>query len=136
MTDAADMHPMAPAHLPPFIAAPDGSDFLFTFMAVVTVALIVGLGVLYLTLHSIPERMAHRSNHTQLQVVGILAILALFTHNHLFWVAAILIAAFRMPDFLTPLRRIADTLGAMARQQGVVVPDSPAPEGEAGSRGH
>ena len=107
------LHPLAPDHLPPFIAAADGSDFLFTFMAVFTVALIVLIGVLYLSLHALPEKMAHESNHSQLQVVGILALLALFTHNNLFWVAAILVAAFRMPDFLTPLNSIADTLMAI-----------------------
>lgn len=112
---------MAPEHLPPFVAGADGSDPLFTFMAVFTVSLIVLIGVLYLTLHAMPERMAHEANHSQMQVVGILALLALFTHNNLFWVVAILVAAFRMPDFLTPLSRIADTLTAMARQGGISV---------------
>lgn len=130
---------MAPAHLPGFLAAADGSDPLFTFMSVFTIVLIVLIGVLYLTLHNLPERMAHESNHTQMQVVGILALLALFTHNNLFWVVAILIAAFKMPDFLTPLGRIADSLGAMARQGGIATPEAPpdpaAPEGDSASSG-
>lgn len=144
MSTSPQTHPMAPEHLPPFIAAADGSDGLFTFMAVFTVTLIVLIGVLYLSLHAIPERMAHKSNHSQMQVVGILAILALFTHNNLFWVAAILVAAFRMPDFLTPLSRIADTLTAMARQGGVTVPprtpdadeapEAPAPGAQSGAQ--
>lgn len=115
-----EINPMAPAHLPPYIAAADGSDFLFTFMAVFTVAVVLLIGVLYLTLHAMPERMAHESNHSQLQVVGILALLALFTHNNLFWVAAILIAAFRMPDFLTPLNSIAASLEAATGRDGAV----------------
>lgn len=110
------IHPMAPEHLPSYITAADGSDFLFTFMTVFTIGLIILIGVLYLTLHAMPERMAHKSNHSQLQVVGILAILALFTHNNLFWVIAILVAAFRMPDFVTPLKNIAASLAQMAGQ--------------------
>lgn len=123
MTTSPAVHPMAPEHLPSYIAAADGSDTLFTIMAVFTVSLIILIGVFYLTLHAMPERMAHEANHSQMQVVGILALVALFTHNNLFWVAAILIAAFRMPDFLTPLSRIADTLTALARQNGVPMPD-------------
>lgn len=114
--DSPEINPLAPAHLPSYIAAPDGSDFLFTFMAVFTVALILGIGILYLTLHAMPERMAHEKNHSQMQVVGILALLALFTHNNLFWVIAILVAAFRMPDFMTPVTSIAQSLAVMAKR--------------------
>jgi len=77
------------------------------------IAMILGLGAFYFTLHSLPEKMAHEANSTQLQVVGILTLLALFTHNNIFWVIAILLAAFRMPDFLTPIRSIADSLKAI-----------------------
>ncbi len=107
---------MAPEHLPHYIAAADGSDYLFVLMTFFTLAVILLIGVLYLTLHAMPEHMAHESNHSQMQVVGILALLALFTHNNLFWVAAVLIAAFRMPDFMTPLTDIASSLSAIARQ--------------------
>lgn len=110
-------NPLAPAHVPSYLANPDGSDPLFVVVAIFTIALIIGIGALYLTLHSLPERMAHNGNHTQFQMIGILAVLALFTHNNLFWVIAILIAAFRMPDFLTPLRSIAQSLRAMAPQE-------------------
>lgn len=107
---------MAPEHLPSFIAAADGSDFLFNVMAVFTIGLILLIGVFYLTLHSMPERMAHDSNHSQLQVVGILALLALFTHNSAFWIIAILVAAFRMPDFMSPITSIAKSLSVIAKQ--------------------
>lgn len=130
----AQTHPMAPQHLPGYIATADGSDPLFVFMVVFTVGLVVLIGVLYLTLHSVPERMAHQANHSQLQVIGILALAALFTHNNLFWIAAILVAAFRVPDFITPLVRIADSLTAMARQTGAPGPapvSDPAPPPEA-----
>ena len=114
----AAINPAAPEHLPGYIVAADGSDGLFTIMTVFTVLLILGIGILYLTLHSMPERMAHKSNHTQMQVVGILALLALFTHNNLFWVVALLVAAFRPPDFMTPLTSIAQSLASIAGRKG------------------
>lgn len=103
-------HPMATAHLPSYLPGPDGSDPLFTVMVIFTLLLILMIGALYFTLHAIPEKMAHGDNHAQFQVIGILALLALFTHNNIFWVAALLLAAFRMPDFLTPLWSIAESL--------------------------
>jgi hypothetical protein len=109
-------HPMATAHVPGFLPGPDGSDPLFTFMAIFTILLILGIGALYLTLHALPEKMAHNDNHAQFQVIGILALLALFTHNNIFWVAALLIAAFRVPDFLTPIWSIAESLEVIRRK--------------------
>ncbi|WP_424831351.1 hypothetical protein [Ruegeria sp.] len=115
--NTADIHPMATGHIPSYVVQADGSDFLFTFMLVFTVVVIVLLGVAYFTLHSIPEKIAHQSNHPQFQLVGILALLALFTHNGLFWVAAILVAGFQFPDFAAPLRSIADAIRSLAPQR-------------------
>ena len=112
---AADLHPMATGHIPRYVVAADGSDYLFSAMIVFFVVLVVLIGVGYLTLHSVPEKMAHENNHPQFQLVGILALLALFTHNGLFWVAAILVAGFQFPDFATPLRNIADAIRSLAR---------------------
>ncbi|NOE25148.1 hypothetical protein [Ruegeria sp. HKCCD6157] len=117
---AADLHPMATGHIPGYVVAADGSDYLFSAMVVFFVVLVVLIGVGYLTLHSVPEKMAHENNHPQFQLVGILALLALFTHNGLFWVAAILVAGFQFPDFATPLRNIADAIRSLGR--------SPVPE--------
>ncbi|WP_264210645.1 hypothetical protein [Leisingera thetidis] len=103
-------HPMATGHIPSYVTAADGSDFLFSFMAVFTAVLILLIGVAYFTLHALPERMAHKNNHPQFQLVGILALLALFTHNNVFWVAAILMAGFQIPDLAAPLRAIADAI--------------------------
>lgn len=111
---AEAIHPLAPDHIPGYVAGADGSDVLFTAMTIFGIALIIGLGVVYLTLHSIPERMAHKSSHPQLQIVGILALLALFTHNNLFWVAAVLVAGFQFPDMLSPLQSIARSLAHLA----------------------
>ena len=107
-------HPMKPEHVPHYMAAADGSDYLFTAMVVLLVVVVLLLGVAYFTLHALPERMAHAGNATQLQLVSILAILALFTHNNVFWVLALVLAAFRPPDFITPLTSIAQSLSTMA----------------------
>ncbi|QPM90300.1 hypothetical protein [Pseudooceanicola algae] len=108
------IHPAAPEHIPGYVASADGSDPLFTIMAIFAIVLTVGIGVMYLTLHSIPERMAHKASHPQMQIVGILALLALFTHNGMFWVAAIILAGFQFPDMLSPLQSMARSLGEMA----------------------
>ncbi|WP_298854803.1 hypothetical protein [uncultured Ruegeria sp.] len=121
---AADLHPMATGHIPGYVVAADGSDYLFSAMVVFFVVLVVLIGVGYLTLHSVPEKMAHENNHPQFQLVGILALLALFTHNGLFWIAAILVAGFQFPDFASPLRNIADAIRSLGQSP---VPD-PAPE--------
>ncbi|MBK0327504.1 hypothetical protein I5535_09360 [Rhodobacteraceae bacterium F11138] len=110
------MHPMAPEHLPGFLPAADGSDPFFTGVVIFVILLVVGLGVLYLSLHSLPERMAHGYQSSQLQLIGILAVVALFTHNNALWMAALILAAFRMPDFMTPLRSISDSLETIKLQ--------------------
>ncbi|WP_253276815.1 hypothetical protein [Ruegeria sp. 6PALISEP08] len=125
---AADLHPMATGHIPRYVVAADGSDYLFSAMIVFFVVLVVLIGVGYLTLHSVPEKMAHENNHPQFQLVGILALLALFTHNGLFWVAAILVAGFQFPDFATPLRNIADAIRSLGRVQAPEpLPEAAAP---------
>ncbi|MBY6057891.1 hypothetical protein [Leisingera daeponensis] len=118
-------HPMAAGHIPSYVTASDGSDFLFSFMAVFTLALILLIGVAYFTLHALPEKMAHKSNHPQFQLVGILALLALFTHNNIFWVAAILMAGFQIPDLAAPLRSIAEAIRGQGRQGKAQGPQAP-----------
>jgi hypothetical protein len=137
MTEA--IHPLAPEHLPGFLPGPDGSDFLFTVVVGLIVVLMLVIGNLYLKLHALPERMAHRQNNTQLQIITALALLALFTHNNVFWVAALLLAVVRWPDFSTPLNSIADSLEKLtseaseAKLQEAVQPSTEAdqPQSEA-----
>lgn len=102
------IHPLAPHHLPGFITAPGEADVLLNVMIVLLLGAVLMVGNLYLKLHSLPERMAHRT--TQFQIVAVLGLLALFTHQHIFWIAALLLALVRVPDFSTPLNRIADSL--------------------------
>ena len=101
------VHPAAPEHLPLFVAGPDGSDPLLVISGLFLLAAVVGFGILFLRLHTLPERMAHRGQKLQFEIVAVLGLLALFTHMHIFWVAGLLLALIDMPDVTGPLRRIA-----------------------------
>jgi hypothetical protein len=108
------VNPLAPHHLPPFITAPGETDILMTVTAVFLVLAVLGVGLLFLRLHTLPERMAHKSQKLQFEIVAVLGLLALFTHQHIFWVAGLLLAVIDLPDFGTPLRRIAGSVESIA----------------------
>jgi len=108
--DHPPMNPAAPHYLPSFVTGPGQSDWLMTAMAVFLVVTVVSLGLVYLKLHALPEHMAHRTNKVQLQFVAVLALLALFTHNAIFWIAALLLALVELPNFSTPMNSIALSL--------------------------
>lgn len=110
----ANIHPAAPHHLPVFITGPDGSDTLMWVAGVILICAVVAFGVLFLRLHSLPERMAHRTHKLQFEIVAVLGLLALFTHIHLFWVAGLLLALIDFPDFTGPMRRIAGSAERIA----------------------
>jgi len=112
----ATLHPAAPQHLPPFITAPGDTDVLFVFTTVFLVVTVLVAGNLFLRLHTLPERMAHKSQKLQFEIVAVLGLLALFTHVHLFWVAGLLLAFIDLPDFASPLRRMAR---ALEKQAGI-----------------
>lgn len=103
----ASINPAATPHLPPFIVGPDGTDTLLLVTAVIVIGAVFATGLLFLWLHSLPERMAHKSQKLQFEVVAVLCLLALFTHNNTFWVIALLLAVIDLPNFTTPLARIA-----------------------------
>lgn len=104
-------------------------------MGIFLIAIVVWVGTLYLKLHSLPERMAHKSEKLQFEIVAILGLLALFTHIHLFWVAALLLAMIDLPDFGTPLRSIAGSVEKIAdvrsagAEGGAEADQPPAPQG-------
>jgi hypothetical protein len=108
------LHPMAPHHLPPFIAAPGETDVWMVVMGVFLIVAVLAVGNFYLRLHTLPERMAHKSQKLQFEIVAVLGLLALFTHVHLFWIAALLLAMIDLPDFGTPLRSIAGSVEKIA----------------------
>lgn len=107
---ADGLHAQAPHHLPGFLPGPDGGDTLFTITVIFVIVAVFAVGVFYFKLHALPEKMAHKSNSTQMQLIGVLALLALFTHNNIFWVIALLLAAVRLPDLTTPLNSISRSL--------------------------
>src|SRR5450432_1845590 len=108
------LHPSAPHDLPGFITAPGDTDTLMVVIGIVLIGSILAVGNLYLHLHTMPERMAHKSQKLQFEVVAVLGLLALFTHNHLFWVIGLFLAMVDLPDFGTPLRRIAGSVEKIA----------------------
>ena len=108
------LHPLAPHHLPGFITAPGDTDVWMVVMGVFLIVAVLSVGNLYLKLHSLPERMAHKSQKLQFEIVAVLGLLALFTHIHLFWIGALLLAMIDLPDFSTPLRSIAGSVEKIA----------------------
>jgi hypothetical protein len=108
------LHPSAPHHLPSFITAPGDTDVLMVAVGIFLIVAVLAVGNFYLHLHSLPERMAHKSQKFQFEVVAVLGLLSLFTHNHLYWVIGLFLAMIDLPDFSTPLRRIAGSVEKMA----------------------
>lgn len=108
--------PAATDHVPWFVAAPGETDALITAVGLLMVAALLGVGILFSRLHSLPERMAHRAKKLQVEIVAVLCLLALFTHIHLFWVAALLLALIDIPDFGGAFNRMAGALEKIAGQ--------------------
>jgi hypothetical protein len=96
-------------------------------MAIFVVAAVIGIGIFYLKLHALPEQMAHRGQKVQFQIVAVLALIALVTHNHAFWIAGLLLALVPLPDFSTPLSSIAGFLERIAASTGPAAPTPSAP---------
>ena len=103
--------------MPFFITPPSETDVLFNITLWFVVACIVLTGVVFLTIHSLPERMAHKSKKVLLDLIALLCLLALLTHNHFFWFVAIVLAFIDIPDFLTPVNSIANSMESIAGQE-------------------
>jgi len=108
------VNPAAPHHLPVFITGPGQTDFLMIVVAVLLIVAVLAVGNIFLRLHTLPERMAHKSQKLQFEIVAVLGLLALFTHIHLFWVIGLILAMIDLPDFGSPLRRIAASTEKLA----------------------
>lgn len=111
---STSLHPAAPHQVPFFMPGPDGSDPLLIGTGIFLVVAVVAFGLIFLRLHTLPERMAHRGHKLQFEVVAVLGLLALFTHMHIFWVAGLLLALVDIPDFSGPMRRIAGSAERIA----------------------
>lgn len=106
------------AHAPFFVTAPGETDVLFVGVVWFVIIAVFLVGAFYLSLHALPERLAHHANHTQIQLIGILTLLALFTHNNVFWVAALVLAVIKFPDFISPIQAMANALKSLAQAKG------------------
>jgi len=122
-------NPIATPHLPIFVAGPGETDTFMIAVALILLSVVLLVGVFYFTLHSLPEKLAHGANRGKLQLVGILSLIALFTHNNYFWIAALLIAAIQLPDFLSPIKSLARSMKAQtvmfAARSGAATTDKP-----------
>src|ERR1700746_1610581 len=124
----AQINPAGPHHLPSFITAPGETDVLMVAMIFTLIAAVLGFGVFFLRLHTLPERIAHRGHKLQFEIVAVLGLIALFTHMHIFWVIGLMLALVDLPDFGTPLNRIAGSTEKMAGfQPGEGLVDVPDP---------
>ena len=130
-TATAIMNPAATDHLPSFVAMPGLSDTLFFIMLAFLIAGVLLIGTLYLKLHALPEHLAHRTSKVQYEVVAILALIALFTHNAIFWIAALLLAMIDLPDITAPMQSMARSLEKLSGRRR-----PPGSEREIGARSY
>ena len=124
------LHPVAVEHLPWFVTAPGETDTLMVVTAMILGLSAVGFGIVFLRLHTLPERVAHKGQKIQFEIVAILGLLALFTHMHIFWVIGLLLAFIDIPDLAGFLGRIAGSVERMAGLKpgagAIGVPEDPA----------
>ena len=109
-------HTLATEHLPMFVSGPGETDVFFIVVVVVATLVTMSVGVFYFTLHALPEKMAHKVNSSQLLLIGVMSLVAMFTHNNYFFIGALMLAAVRFPDWTTPLNSIAKSLEEQAKK--------------------
>ena len=129
MADASSsIHPVATEHLPFFITPPGETDVLMVVLAFILAFSVLGFGVFYFRLHSLPEHIAHKNKKIQAELVAVLGLISLFTHMHIFWIIGLVLAFIELPDFGTPLNRIAgssEKLAGFKPGEGYVVVPPP-----------
>jgi hypothetical protein len=111
---AEQLHPAATEHLPAFVTAPGQTDVLMVVMGVILALAVLMFGIVFFRLHTLPERIAHKSQKIQFEIVAILGLISLFTHMHIFWIAGLLLAVIDLPDFGNSLSRIAGSAEKIA----------------------
>ncbi|NOD36328.1 MULTISPECIES: hypothetical protein [unclassified Ruegeria] len=97
----------AMARLPFWVTTPGETDGFLIVVGILLVVVLLGFGALYFTVQAIPDRMAAGAHKVQMQLVGVLGLISLFTLNNAFWIAAILIAAVPLHEIL-PLKSDVD----------------------------
>lgn len=91
------------ARFPFWVTPPGETDSFLITVGLLLVLVLMGFGALYFTVQAIPDRMAAGAHKVQMQLVGVLGLISLFTLNNAFWIAAILIAAVPLHEIF-PLR--------------------------------
>jgi hypothetical protein len=127
---SVQLNPAASHHLPIFITPPGDTDVLMVVAGLTLLGATLAFGLIFLYLHTLPERMAHRSHKLQFEIVAVLGLLALFTHIHVFWVAGLLLALIDIPDFGGWMGRIT---AAVEKIAGLKPGSSPADDGDQAS---
>ena len=133
------IHPVAVEHLPIFITPPGETDVLLIVLTVILAVSVLGFGVFYFRLHSLPEHIAHKNKKIQAELVALLCLVSLFTHQHIFWIIALVLAFIELPDFGGPLQRIAgsaEKLAGFKPGEGYVEVPSPAAAHGHGEENH
>lgn len=102
------LHTAAPEHRPAFIASPGETDVLMTVTAVVLVLPVMGMGLLFLRLHTYPSGWPTNPRKSSSRSSPFSAYWPLFMHVHLFWVIGLLLAIIDVPDFGGTLGRMCD----------------------------
>jgi hypothetical protein len=123
-------------HLPIFLTAPGQTDVLMVVTALILLFSVVAFGVLFFRLHSLPEQIAHKSHKVQMEIVSVLCLISLFTHEHIFWIAGLILAFIDIPDFGNPLRRITGAVEKIADIQPPPDATAEAPHEAAADSGH
>ncbi len=101
---SGQLSPEAMERLPFWVTAPGATDGFMLLIGLVLALILLGFGALYFTVQAIPDRMAAGAHKIQMQVVGILGLISLFSLNNAFWVAAILIAAVPLHEVFPGLK--------------------------------
>ena len=66
------MNSAAPHHQPALVTAPGKTDILFNVMAIFLGVMVLMVAVFYFKLHSLPERIAHKGQKVQFEIVAVL----------------------------------------------------------------
>ena len=93
------LNPAAPHHLPGFITAPGETDVFMVVMAVFLVIAVLAVGLLFLRLHTLPERHGAQGPQAAVRDRRRAGPAGPVHAQHIFWVAGLLLALIDIPDF-------------------------------------
>lgn len=113
---SSDLSPQELSNLPFFVTGPGETDLFQIAVAAFLILVVLGFGAIYFTIQAIPERMAGGANKAQMQIIGLLGLLSLFTLNNMYWVAALILAAIPVNEIIAPFQRWTASRESLARE--------------------